>query len=326
MSIVQENASKVWNRLREAKRVLIGTHLNPDGDALGSALAMQRVLTSVGIEAEVVCHHAAPRNLRFLPQVENLSPVPRMEGHDLGLVLDLDSLDRLGSTRPYLEACPFMIVVDHHVPMDQPGDLRLVDTTASATAAILTEFLLEVGADIDASTALCLLTGIVTDTGSFRFRNSDARSLHLAAALLERGADINLVSDEIFGRKPLAATRLLGHVLEHMVLEADERICWAFLSRADFDACGARDEDTEGFVNELLAIESVEIAALFRESKAGVARVSLRSRQGYDVAQVAQQFGGGGHRNAAGLNLEGDLKGKIADVVAALNQCLASSP
>lgn len=312
------------DELASASTVLIGTHLNPDGDALGSALAMGMYLDAIGLRCEVLCHHSAPRNLRFLPGVNRVRQEPKEEKYDLGIILDLDSMDRLGRTEPFFASCSRLIVIDHHIPHDAPGDVRIVDTSAPATAVILTRLLIALGAKVTPDMATCLLTGIVTDTGSYRFRNTTPEALAASAYLLERGGDLEKISEEIFQSKPLSAVRLLGHTLEMMRLECEDQIAWSVLSNDDFAVAQASDEDTEGFVNEMLFITSVQIAALLREPKRGRVRCSLRSRGDYDVAEVARYFGGGGHRNAAGCTLDMPLEEAEAQLVARLKACLAS--
>lgn len=312
------------NQIEGATSVLIGTHLNPDGDALGSALALSHYFDQRGIPNEVLCHHEPPANLLFLPGVARIRQEPSRE-HDLGVVLDLDSIDRLGSTGHFFEDMRHLVVIDHHVPHEAPGDLRIVDTDAPATAVILARLLTSLEADITPDIATCLLTGIVTDTGSFRFRNTTAEALSISATLLEHGGNINLVSEEVFQRKPLSSARLLGIMLARMDIEQDDRLCYSVLEHADFSSTGSTDEDTEGFVNELLSITTVQIAALFREPKPGRIRVSLRSRGEYDVADVARQVGGGGHRNAAGCSFETSFEEALELVLPKLRICLASS-
>lgn len=325
MTISTSLAEAFRNEVLSASSVIIGTHLNPDGDALGSALAMSLYLDSLGVENEVVCHHLAPRNLQFLPSIKKVRLTPREEKHDLGIMLDLDSLERLGSTEPYFSTCERLIVIDHHVPHEAPGDVRIIDTSAPATAVILSRLLVSLGAEITADIATCLLTGIVTDTGSFRFRNTTPEALSTSAMLLEKGGDLTLMSEEIFQSKPLCSVRLLGHVLENMRLSDDERLAWSIVSFQDFHETGATDEDTEGFVNELLFITTVQIAVILREPKEGKIRVSIRSRGGFDVAEVAREFGGGGHKNAAGCTFHVSLAEAEEVLVERLKRCLASS-
>lgn len=311
--------------IERASKILIGTHLNPDGDALGSALGLALFLESRGKTVEVVCHHDAPRNLKFLPSVGRVRQTPELTGHDLGIIVDLDSFERLGTTVEYFHDLKRLVVIDHHVPHEAPGDLRIIEIGSAATALIITNILQALDADITPDMATCLYTGISTDTGSFRFRNTSPDALAASALLLERGANLELVSEEIFQNRQLSSARLLGHALETMKLDMDNRLAWSCLSNRDFEWAKATDEDTEGFVNELLSIETVQIAALLRESKPGKIRCSLRSRRGYDVAEVARQFGGGGHKNAAGCNFEGDLADAEHQLIEGMRRCLASS-
>jgi phosphoesterase RecJ-like protein len=325
MNAVREMASAFQEEVQRASCVLIGTHLNPDGDALGCALAFSLYLDGLGIENEVMCHHEAPRNLKFLPKVSEISQTAKRESYDLGVVLDLDSMDRLGKTEEFFSRCKRLIVIDHHVPHEQPGDIRIVDSSASAAAVILTRLFMEIGANITGPMATCLLTGIVTDTGSFRFRNTTPDSLAISAYLLEQGGDLNQISEEIFQNKTLTSAKLLGHVLDTMGLAENNQIAWSSLSNEDFVKTGAKDDDTEGFVNEMLFISTVKIAFLLQEPKAGKVRVSLRSRGAYDIAEVAREFGGGGHRNAAGCVLELPIPEVVDLLVRRLKLCLESS-
>lgn len=308
-----------------ASTIVIGTHLNPDGDAFGSALGLALYLESLGKTVEVLCHHDAPRNLRFLPTVGRIRQEPTLPAHDLGIIVDLDSFERLGTTAPYFQSVPRLIVIDHHVPHEAPGDLRIIEIGSAATALILTNMFESLDAEITPEMATCLYTGISTDTGSFRFRNTSPDALATSALLLEKGANLELVSEEIFQNRRLSSARLLGHALETMKLDVNDRLAWSCLSYRDFEWAKATDEDTEGFVNELLNIETVQIAAVMREAKPGKIRCSLRSRRGFDVAEVARQFGGGGHKNAAGCNFEGDLADAEQQLIEGMRRCLESS-
>ena len=308
-----------------ASLIVIGTHLNPDGDALGSALALSHYLDSIGKPNEVLCHHPAPRNLLFLPGVDRVRQVPTKVGHDFAVMLDLDSIDRLGSPAAFITPVPNLAVIDHHVPHEAPGNIRIVDVESPATALILTRVLDRMDAEITPDIATCLLTGIVTDTGCFRYRNTTPSALSASAFLIEKGGNLELINEEVFQRKPLAGSRLLGHVLETMKFTCDDRIAWAKISVEDFESTQAEDTDTEGFVNELLFIESVQIAAIMRETKPERIRVSLRSRGNHDVAAVAREFGGGGHVNAAGCNFETSLEEAERALVERMTKCLDCS-
>ncbi|MCG9896067.1 MAG: bifunctional oligoribonuclease/PAP phosphatase NrnA [Fimbriimonadaceae bacterium] len=315
-----------WPRFRQevqqARHVWVASHLNPDGDALGSLLAMGSALAQMGASYELLCHHPAPPTLRFLPKVDSIRQSPQHDA-DLGIILDLDSLARLGSLEDRFADLNRLVVIDHHIPNEKPGDLRIVDTGAPATCAILADLFLESELKISPDMADCLLTGITTDTGSFRFPNTTPRSLNLAAALLELGANLPRITQEVYLKRSEAAVRILGLGLSRMKIAEGGRIAWSVITRDDLERFQAGDDHTEGIVNEILSIDSVKIAAVMREGKTpGRFKGSLRSQGPYDVAAVANRFGGGGHRNAAGFNVEGGPDEVEQIIFAAMKDCL----
>ncbi|MBS1705393.1 MAG: bifunctional oligoribonuclease/PAP phosphatase NrnA [Armatimonadetes bacterium] len=326
MQNLDQLAAAFRQMVEDSDSILIGTHLNPDGDALGSALALSLVLDQLGKPHEVVCNNLAPYNLEFLPCVDRVKLEPERT-HDLGIVVDLDALHRLGRTQTFFESCQRLAVIDHHIPHEQPGDLRIVDTTASATCLILYRLFVALGVEITPDVATLLLTGIVTDTGSFKYQNTTPDALHAAAQLLECHADLGRLSEEVYQRKPLASMRLLGRCLDRLRLDVKDQLAWSLLTAEDFSRTGGSETHTEGIVNELLSINTVKIAALIRQPSADkVIRASLRSREGYDVAEVSRLFGGGGHRNAAGCTFEsGSIEEAEEQLVKALRTCLESS-
>ncbi len=311
--------------VKSASSVLVSTHLNPDGDALGSALALCHALDQLGVSHELINNNDAPHNLRFLPGVDRLRSEPTRD-HDLGIVLDLDAMHRLGRAEPFFSTCKKLVVIDHHIPHEEPGDLRIVDVDAPATAVILYRILKEIGVAMNPSIATCLMAGIVTDTGSFRYRNTTEEALHMTAELLHEGGNLVQIGEEVYGKKPLAGVRLLGRALNNMQLSPDGKVAWSVLGASAFDETGALEQNTEGIVNELLAIQTVQVAALIRQpSLDRKVRASLRSREPYDVAAAAREFGGGGHRNAAGVTFETDIETATQDLIRVLHQCVASS-
>ena len=318
-------AEEFLRRVQSAKDILIATHVNPDGDALGSALAVKHWLDDLGVPSEVLCNNPAPYNLEVLPQADCVRQTPSRSGHDLAIVVDLDNFDRLGCVRGTIEAVPNVVLIDHHVPHESPGQLRIVDSSAPATALIILRLFEALGVNLTQQIADCLLAGIVTDTGSFRYRNTTAESLHAAARLLECGANIVQVGEEVYGKRPLHSLELVGRMLGKMHLEMDGRLAWASLSVADFEEFGAEEVHTEGLTNELLSISTVQIAAVLRQPVGKIVRASIRSRGPWDVASVARQFGGGGHRNAAGCTFETDLITAERNLVEGLRKCLESS-
>ena len=311
--------------VRSARRVLIGSHHNPDGDAIGSSLAMYGFVRQLGIEVDVVNSDPVPDNLRFLPGAKLVRDAAPRKDYDLGIVLDLDAWDRLGRTRAVFDDIPRIMVIDHHVPHEQPGDLRIVMTGAPATCAMLADLMLGSGVPIDHEIATHLLVGILTDTGNFRFPNTTPHSLHLAAQLIEHGANLAQMAEEVYHRKALPAVRLLGWALTNFQTNENATLAWVAIPQSIFDEFGARDQDTEGIVNELLSISTARIAMILRETPNGRIKGSLRSRGPLNVAEVARQFGGGGHENAAGVSFTSPLPHAESQLVEALQTCLASS-
>lgn len=310
--------------LQGKQEVLIATHMHPDGDALGSALALSAILEKLGHRNEVLCHDLPPDYLEFLPGSSRIRQTPERTGHDVAVVVDLEALHRLGSVRPSVEACPVLAVIDHHVPHESPGDLRIVDVTSPATCAILTEMFQARPDLMDPDIATCLLAGLVTDTGSFRYNNTNAKVLHLAAFLMEHGANLSVITEEVYRRKHESAVRLQAEAILKMRLECCGQLVWSTLPLELFERSGALEEHTEGVVNELLSVRTVEVAALFRESSDGRIRVSLRSRKTVDVSLVAQELGGGGHKHAAGIAMDCSMEEAEERVVRRLMQCLGS--
>ncbi|MCB0824750.1 MAG: bifunctional oligoribonuclease/PAP phosphatase NrnA [Armatimonadetes bacterium] len=320
---IREMLPALLEEIHQAESIIVGCHLNPDGDALGSALAFSLMLDQLGKPHEVLCHHAPPRNLQFLPHVDRIKQSTETQSPDLAVILDLEATHRLGSLEDVFLSAKRTIVIDHHQPHQEPGDLRIVSTYSPATAALLCDLFFDSEIEITPEMATCLLTGIITDTGSFKFPNTTSHSMHVSATLLEKGAKLAQVSEEVYMTKSRASVELLGYCLAHMKLDMDEQLAWTTVPNSVFQQTGATDEDTEGIVNEMLAIESVRVAAILREGKPGKIRGSLRSRGAIDVSQVARVFEGGGHKNASGVSFEGDICDAEEKLVAELRKCLA---
>jgi len=324
LSSVLDLAPDFRERLLGASSVLIGSHLNPDGDALGSSLAVSWWLDAHGVRNTVVNNNPAPYNLRWLPGVDRLRTEVPDEPFDLGVILDLDSLDRLGRLQSAFAVVPFRVVVDHHIPHEEPGELRLIDPHSPATSLILADIFHRLREPISKEMATCLLTGIVTDTGSFRYRNTTPGALAAAGRLVEQGGDIVEVCEEVYQKRPLPSLRLLRRALDNMRVSEDQTIAWAVLTEADFRAAGAEEAHTEGLVNDLLFVDGIRVAALIRQPPGAKVRASLRSREGIDVTVAARQFCGGGHRNAAGCTFEVSIEEAERLLMEALQRCSGS--
>ncbi|HPT97185.1 MAG TPA: bifunctional oligoribonuclease/PAP phosphatase NrnA [Armatimonadota bacterium] len=288
--------------LHSAAKVLLACHVNPDGDTMGSALALGLALHSTGKEVTLVCADEVPLPYRFMPGSDSFLRAVPEEAFDVAVALDCDGERRLGSLAPAVRRAPCVIEIDHHTGTDRFGDIVAVDSTAAATAVLVYELIRLLAQPITADIATNLFVGIMTDTGSFRFANTRARSLRIAAELVDCGADPYQIADHVYETRSRGATLLLGQALNSLRLYQEGQIATARLTAEDFESAGASDADTEGIVNHVRAIAGVQIALLLREIN-GKVRVSLRSREPVDVAEIAREFGGGGHRVAAGCTI-----------------------
>lgn len=331
---VSSPIEELRDAIAAAQTVVISGHKGPDGDCIGAALALMNGLRAIGKDVTVFSNDAVPQIVRFLPgadRVMHLAGTPEAaeasvagKTWDLGILVDVGFTQRAGKAEPALLQAETLAVVDHHeLGPDTAGDIRIIDPRASATCLILADIFEDLGLAIDKKVATCLLTGIVTDTGSFRFRNTDAASLAAASRLLGLGADLPRINEEVWDSRPLDAIRLLTTAFEKMEFLSNNRLAVTHLDLADYD--GAMDEHTEGIASEVARIQGVLVAAVFREPKLGNVRVSVRSRGEIDIAEVCRMFGGGGHKNAAGCTFLSSVEDAMAQMVPALEACLESS-
>lgn len=310
--------------LRElkGKRVVIIGHQRPDGDCIGSQVALCRVLRSQGIDAIGVNPDKVPRRIRFLvgdTPFHQRDEVP----HDGRLSVFTDCADhgragdRIRELYPEAFAC-----FDHHLSNHGFGKHNFVDTASAATAEVLTGLFLDAGLPIDKTTAQALYTGIMTDTGQFRFASTSVRVFALAAELVAHGADPALAGQELYERESFGKLKLLQTYINSLKMECGGRACIGVLRNGIFEEIGATVEDTEGLVDYARSIEGVEIGVLIEE-RPGVIKASLRARHGgLRMDTLAAQFNGGGHASAAGLNCKTTLNEFYPRLIAALNQRL----
>lgn len=324
--------AELVERLRSGRRFLLTSHVNPDGDAIGSELGLARVLESLGKEAVVWNRDPAPRVYDPLPgsaaiHVGETPPRGFPDAFDAAIPLECPSLERCGLEEE-LEALP-LLNIDHHLGNDGYGEIAWVDPSAPAVGAMVYRLARALGAEVDPETATALYLTLVTDTGGFRFPNATAEAFESAAALVREGAEPYRVAHWLFESQPEPAVRLLGEVLRTLELHRDGRIATVWLTRAMIESCGARPGDSEGLIDHPRSIAGVDAVALFRELEDGGVKVSLRSRGDIDVQAVARERGGGGHKNAAGCTIPSAGGGSEiqAEIVAALSHALeATSP
>ena len=314
------------------QRFVITTHVNPDGDGLGAELGLWAYLRSRGKDVRIVNPDPLAPRYGFLG-AEAEYEVYDAAAHDqvieeteVVVVLDISRWDRLGVLGERLErSTALKICIDHH-PFEDNGmaDLYGVDISAAATGQLVYEMIRDEGGEVDRKMALGFYISILTDTGSFRFSNSDARAHRAAGELIDMGLDPNELYECVYGNSSLERMRLLGRVLSEMRVEEGGRILILVLPRSLVEECGAIPSDTEGFVDVARTVKGCEALALLTERKDGSVKMSLRSRGRANVNRVAAAFGGGGHVLASGASTEGPLESAVDRVLERLRQEVAS--
>jgi phosphoesterase RecJ-like protein len=305
--------------IRGAQRIVIATHVNPDGDAIGSMCGLALACERLGKQATRISVDGVPEFYVELPSADRVVVAPPA-GHppfDVGIGVDADGSDRLGAAEALILDCPTVIDIDHHTGDDRYGSIQIIDPTAAATGEIVLALIRELGVPLDREIADCLMMALVTDTGSFRFPSVKPRTMRIAAELMEAGAHPAPMVERVYGQRSTGATRLFGRALERLQRLPGGRVVWSALSQADFKETGAREDETDGIINELRAVRGVDLAMLLREASDGQIRVSFRAREGVDAATLAGEFGGGGHRAASGATLPGPLSEATRRAVAA---------
>jgi bifunctional oligoribonuclease and PAP phosphatase NrnA len=315
--------SEVADALRSADRFLLTTHENPDGDALGSLLAMHHILTSLGKDSVMFLaskEFPLPVEYRFLPleEVFHEAPVDLVDRElvflDCGNIdrMPVDWLQRDGGT---------LVNIDHHHDNTRFGTLNLVDVEASSTAEIVFALARELGAELTPDIAQALYVGLVTDTGRFMYENTTARSHEIAAELIKAGVDVDDTYRRLYEKVPLEKLRLVQRALASVETHADGVLVTSYVTRDDYTASGASEVHTEGIIDYLRSVAGARVAAMVRdkEDSPGQRKVSLRSIDGdVDVSAIAREKGGGGHARAAGFSTDLDYDELIDFLSAAL--------
>ncbi len=293
--------------LQRCSTILISVHKNPDGDALGSQLALMLALEKMGKSVTAQNLDPVPEVYRFLPRADRIITGRRVSGtYDACIVLDADP----SRTGLFDESVPadLLINIDHHITNSVTWAETWLDPAASATGEMVYRLIREFGTPLDRDLALCLYTAIFTDTGSFRYTNTSPESMKIAALLLEAGADPWLVTENVYESFAFRRLKLLGNLLAAMERSEDGRIAWVVVTEELYRKTGTSAEDTDNFINFVRSVKGVEVAVLFRQTAEREYKISLRSKGRIDLSSLAQSLGGGGHRNAAGSTLPGTFE------------------
>jgi phosphoesterase RecJ-like protein len=311
--------------IRAATRIALLAHEHPDGDCLGSALGLAHMLWELGKAAVPCCPDPAPRVFSFLPALERLRTDLEDERFDLVIALDASEASRFGALyqrhRAFLEQVP-MLNIDHHLSSAGCGHVNIIDPTAAATAELLVLFQQQAALPLSREAALCLLTGLISDTNAFQFSNTTPRSLQAGAVLLRAGATPETIVRPLYRSRPLAQERLRARVLLDAQTACGGRLIWSQATDRTLEETGALPEMDDNLAGMLRDIEGVEIAAFFKNyGQPEITRLSLRCAAPYNAAEICARLGrGGGHARAAGATLDLPLEQAIPLVVAELER------
>ncbi len=307
-------AALIVSELHARERFLVVSHARPDGDAVGSVLAMGSVLAQMGKHVDMVLADPVPSVYRTLPGVDRIRQARCVdaEEYDAAVVLECDGTARTGISG--LETM-FVINIDHHHTGTRYGALNWIDANAAAVASMVYQIALAAGAEVTPAMATCLYTALMTDTGSFTYPGTSADTFTLAQTLIDHGAKADTVARDVLYSVPAARIHLLGISLSRVRINGP--IAWTYITQTDLEQLSATDEDSEGTVNYLISIAGVEAAAFLREiaGEPSQYRTSLRSKSSVDVSRVASVCGGGGHRNAAGCTLDGPFETAVTTIL-----------
>jgi len=311
-------------RLRNARRVLLTCHRNPDGDAIGSELALAELAAEFGVESVIVNRDPAPVTLSKLPGVETVVVADTLPGDfpdrfDLVITVECPELERAGFAG--LDQVP-ILNIDHHLANPAYGEVNYLDEEAPAVGEMVWSMFKVAGVELSVDAAINTFVALATDTGDFRYSNARPRAFRAAAEMVERGADPPTISEWVHDGRTEASVRLLGEALKTLRFGCDGRYASLAVDEAAFERTGADSTDTEEIINIPRAIAGVEAVVFCKQWEPGIVKVSLRSRGRVDVRSVASSFGGGGHTNAAGCALQTDLETARTRLEASLTEIL----
>ena len=293
---------EIWKKIEEAENIVLVSHINPDGDALGSSLSLYPILKRMGKKVSVFnATKELPSYLDFLPNFDKVvNKLPNKI--DLMISFDCGSFDRLG-----IEKRPdFLINIDHHISNTNYGDINLIKPNYASTSQVIYEILKENDIEILKDSAICIYTALVTDTGNFQYESVNDKVFEVAADLVRCGVEPDFISKMLYQRDRLSRLRLLAKAYDTIELCCEGKVAFVEVTKEMLEITGAIKEDTDTIVNSVRAIASVEIACMLREDEEGI-KISLRSKNYADVSKIAVKYGGGGHIRAAGATIKDEF-------------------
>jgi len=298
--------------LRKNNNFLITSHINLDGDAIGSELAFYYILKKLKKRPIILNQGKLPKVYDFLPGVNNIQYLEDdyfdTKSIDVGIALDCSNVKRMGKTFEIFKNIKTIINIDHHASNENFGDLNYVDSSVSSVGEIIYELLRFINIDLlDEDISACLFTSILTDTGSFRYSNVSSKTFKIASDLTSFGIKPHLIAANIYNRNTYPGLKLLGEALSTLEVDSSNYFSWLTISRKMLNNTKANDEEIEGIIDVATTLDNTEVSILFRETKDNKIKISFRSKDNFDVNKFAGKFNGGGHPNAAGCLCTGKM-------------------
>ena len=318
--------TRILERIKECQNICVVGHIRPDGDCIGSQLGLTLALKAQG--KNVVCWNedTVPRKLAFLDKQKLVERPKKGMEFDCVIATDAASFERLGTAGPAIEKRQFLINIDHHESNTRYGDLNWISARESSTGELIFRLLKAARWQITPDIADCLFTAVSTDTGSFQYPTTKPRTFIASGELVKHGANLAVISEEVYQSYPLSRVKLLKHVFNSFRLTHNDTIGYFWLKQRDFARTGANKNDSEGLIDHIRAIEPVIVACVFEEVQPNLTRISLRSKNAeVNVNEVAAIFGGGGHPAAAGARIEGSAISAQRKVIAAIKKAIQNS-
>lgn len=296
----------ILEEIKKANKIVILTHENPDGDAIGSSLGLSLALKQLNKEVDVIIPEF-PRIFEFLPDANNIKKESDEQNYDLAIAVDCSDIQRLNGFAKYFEQATMKIVIDHHGKNKMFGDYNYVDPVAPACAQILIAMLEYFQIDITKEIGMCLIAGIITDTGGFRYSGVTTETFEFASWILSKGVNISDIYRRVLETKTKTNFELTKLAMDRLEFLENGKIAYTYITKEDEQRIGTQAGDHEGLVEIGRDIEGVEVSVFIREAEKGY-KVSLRANEYIDVADVCLMFGGGGHLRAAGCTINGTLE------------------
>ena len=289
--------------IKKSEKIYICSHVQPDGDNIGSTLALGMAIKKINKNVKVLKVDDIPSDYKFLPNVDLIKKYDKEEDIDLFIALDSSDMERLGVGKEFAKNAKNIINIDHHITNNNFGDINIVSPSSAATGELIYEFIRQMKVDMDKNIATCLYTAISTDTGSFIYSNTTYITHLIVAELLKTGIDISYININLYQKRSMERTRLIINVLNDMEICLDGKIGIVTVTQDILKSNNAKMEDTEGIISFVRDIDSVEVACLLKEVDKNEIKVSLRSKEKIDVSKISSKFNGGGHIRAAGCTL-----------------------